>query len=91
MPLIDPTFDPCAVVFFLRMKIEEHIGIKAEEITSELVLLADCDSLCRVNLLMDLEDEYGLDLRNGELDLGTTYQELESIIIAKAEIATRAK
>ena len=66
----------------LKDIIADHTGEEADNITAETVL-ADLgiDSLTTVEILMDIEDEYGVSLQAGEI--GRTVGEL----IAKIEEA----
>lgn len=64
----------------LKEIIADHSGEEAENITPETVLTdLGIDSLTTVEILMDIEDEFGVSLEAGQI--GTTVGEL----IAKIE------
>jgi acyl carrier protein len=67
--------------------IEEKLSVNADQITNEARFAEDlkADSLDTVELVMALEDEFGLDIPDEEADKIKTVQDAIDYIAAKTE------
>ncbi len=62
----------------------EHLEMDVEEITNETTFAElDIDSLDTVEILMEMEDEFGVEIKPAEV--GKSVKELAAYIDAKAE------
>lgn len=64
--------------------ISEHVGVSQETVTSESRLVEDLgfDSLDRVELVMELEDEFGLSIGDDAADALLTVQNVVDYVSA---------
>lgn len=69
----------------LRALLVEYLGVKPEAVTSDANLVDDLgvDSLDVVGIAMRLEDAYGIDVDEGELDTVFTVSDLVAHITKK--------
>ncbi len=69
----------------VRADAARHLGIGPERLTPDLLLAEDLnlDSLAGMELSMSLEERYGISITDDELELVTTYGELEQLVLGK--------
>jgi acyl carrier protein len=60
--------------------IEEIVGIDHEKVNMRFNFLTDCDSLDRVEIIMQLEKEFNIELYDGLLEKVTTVSDVVKLI-----------
>lgn len=60
-----------------------HCNVKLEDLKPDSRVLQFADSLSRVDLILDLEDEYDINLNDSAVDANTTYAAIENLVVSK--------
>lgn len=66
----------------LRKAVADHLGVEIEKVTDEAEFRDDlgCDELDKVELVIEVEERFGIDIDDDEIELMVTFGDLVKLL-----------